>query len=72
MYVCLCRGVTDGDIKQAVAAGASSMKALRQCLGVCSECGKCGACARNILRESLYEQDMPTPLPEHALIPATP
>lgn len=71
MYVCLCRGVTDGDIKHAVAEGASSMRALRQCLGVCSECGKCGSCARDILRQSLDQQDMPNATPEPMLMSAT-
>jgi bacterioferritin-associated ferredoxin len=57
MYVCLCRGVTDRQIREAVAQGASSMRALRQRLGVCSECGRCGACTRSLLTESLGQED---------------
>ncbi|MFN2350229.1 MAG: (2Fe-2S)-binding protein [Thioalkalivibrio sp.] len=71
MYVCLCRGVTEADIEQAVAEGASSMRALRQCLGVCSECGKCGSCARDILRKTLSQQDIPTSVPAPLLMSAT-
>lgn len=56
MYVCLCGGVTDRDIREAVAEGASSMRALRQRLGVCSECGRCGACTRSLLTESLGQE----------------
>ncbi len=52
MYVCLCRGVTDTHIRQAVAAGARSMRELRMELGVCSSCGRCGQHAREILTEA--------------------
>ena len=55
MYVCLCRGVTERQIREAVAEGASSMRALRVRLGVCSDCGRCGSCARSVLAESLQE-----------------
>ncbi len=50
MYVCLCKGVTDRQIRKAVGEGASRMRDLRRDLGVCSECGKCGECARDLLR----------------------
>jgi bacterioferritin-associated ferredoxin len=68
MYVCLCRGVTDRHIREAVAEGASSMRALRVRLGVCSECDRCGSCARAVLAESL--QEAPASLCQDALTPA--
>lgn len=49
MYVCLCNGITDRQIRQAVEDGASSMRELRQQLGVCGNCGRCGPEARDIL-----------------------
>jgi bacterioferritin-associated ferredoxin len=52
MYVCLCRGVTDNQIKAAVYDGASSVQDLRRCLGVASQCGKCGITAKEILNET--------------------
>lgn len=51
MYVCLCHAITDTQIRTAVAEGVTSMRELRQRLGVCSSCGKCGPCAQRMLRE---------------------
>ena len=53
MYVCLCKGITDTQIRAAVHDGASSMQGLRNTLGVVSQCGKCGMMARDIVRDSL-------------------
>lgn len=41
MYVCLCKAVTDGQIRSAVATGMTSMRELRECLGVASDCRGC-------------------------------
>ena len=53
MYVCLCKGITDTQIRAAVQDGATSMREVRNTLGVASQCGKCGVLARDIVRESL-------------------
>jgi bacterioferritin-associated ferredoxin len=53
MYVCLCKGITDTQIRAAVQDGASSIQELRNTLGVASQCGKCGILARDIVRDSL-------------------
>jgi bacterioferritin-associated ferredoxin len=53
VYVCLCKPVTDRQIHRAVAAGARSLRDLRERLGVASGCGRCAACARSCLREAL-------------------
>tara|TARA_R110001599_G_scaffold353408_3_gene592088 strand:+ start:9997 stop:10203 length:207 start_codon:yes stop_codon:yes gene_type:complete len=53
MYVCLCKGITDTQIRAAVRDGARSMQELRNTLGVASQCGKCGILARDIVRDSL-------------------
>ena len=53
MYVCLCKGITDTQIRAAVADGASSLREVNSALGVASQCGKCGITARDIVRESL-------------------
>ncbi|MCB1703119.1 MAG: bacterioferritin-associated ferredoxin [Pseudomonadales bacterium] len=53
MYVCLCKGITDSQIRAAVQDGASSMRELRNMLGVASQCGKCGILTRDIVRDSL-------------------
>ncbi len=51
MYVCLCKAVTDGQIRQAKADGVENLKALRRCLGVPGQCGRCARHARDVLRE---------------------
>ena len=53
VYVCLCKGITDTQIRAAVADGASSLREVHNTLGVASQCGKCGIIARDIVRESL-------------------
>ncbi|MDY6842310.1 MAG: bacterioferritin-associated ferredoxin [Pseudomonadota bacterium] len=52
MYVCLCHGVTDREIREAAENGVSSMHQLGQELGVGTQCGRCACTAREILRES--------------------
>jgi bacterioferritin-associated ferredoxin len=53
MYVCICKGITDTQIRAAIEAGASSLRELHRALGVASQCGKCGELARDIVRDSL-------------------
>ncbi len=53
MIVCICNNISDRDIRKAVAAGMSTMRELRQNLGVATCCGKCDPCARQVLRECL-------------------
>ena len=55
MYVCLRKGITDTQIRAAVQHGASSLREVRNHLGVASQCGKCGVLAREIVRASLSE-----------------
>ncbi len=51
MYVCVCRAVTDRQIREAAAAGARTLEDLRRDLGVASECGNCATFARQYLKE---------------------
>lgn len=41
MYICLCNGITDKQIRRAIAGGAKSLQCLRDELGVASQCGGC-------------------------------
>ena len=52
MYVCLCTGVTDREIREAAENGISSMRQLGKELGVGRQCGRCACTAREILRDS--------------------
>lgn len=55
MYVCICRAVTDRQIRAAAEAGVRTMRDLRKALGVCSDCGKCGPCAKDLLEAAKQE-----------------
>jgi bacterioferritin-associated ferredoxin len=55
MYVCLCTGVTDGQIRDAIYEGCCSYKEVRQATGVASQCGKCACLAKEVVRETLTE-----------------
>lgn len=41
MYICNCHGVRESEISQTIQSGATTLKALRQALGVGTCCGKC-------------------------------
>ena len=51
MYICICKKITDSQIKQAIDDGLTTMKDLRRELDIASECGKCGKCTRNLLKK---------------------
>lgn len=51
MYVCICRQITDNQIRDICRDGASSLTDLRTKLGVASECGKCGKLAQSLVKE---------------------
>jgi len=55
MYVCLCQGITDGQIRQATRQGCANFRELRSRLGVASQCGKCARSAKQIMRECQRE-----------------
>ena len=61
MYVCICKAVTENQIRAAVHEGASSLGELRQCLGVAGNCGTCAPTAEEILEEG-RDQSMTAPL----------
>jgi bacterioferritin-associated ferredoxin len=52
MYVCLCNGITDRQIRSAVADGARCLSDLQSTLGVATCCGRCADCATGIVREA--------------------
>lgn len=53
MYVCLCQGVTDGQIRDAIYEGCCSYRAVREATGVATQCGKCACVAKQVVRETL-------------------
>ncbi len=53
MYVCICKGITDSQIRDAVTQGASTLRHVRQTLGATSQCGKCARLTKDIIDETL-------------------
>ncbi len=52
MYVCVCKAVTDTQIKRAMSQGACSRRELFKCLGVGGDCGKCNPHIRELLNDN--------------------
>jgi bacterioferritin-associated ferredoxin len=56
MYVCICKGIREVDIRNLASTDPGlRMRDLRARLGVCSECGKCGQRALGLLRDRREE-----------------
>ena len=49
MFVCICNAITDHEIKETIAAGASTMSDLQAQLGVATCCGCCSELAASFL-----------------------
>ncbi|ODS63709.1 MAG: bacterioferritin [Arenimonas sp. SCN 70-307] len=62
MYVCLCHGVTDSDIRRAAEAGCGSLAELTMRTGLGSGCGTCGEMASEILAEASAPKPFPLPV----------
>ena len=64
MYVCICKSITDAQIRHAVNEGACSMRELCQNLGACSQCGRCAQHVLSELRQALATpESQPLPRP---------
>ncbi len=56
MFVCLCNGVTDTQIKQAVQNGCDSLKKIKDSTGAMTQCCKCcDQCKEILVTEKLTE-----------------
>jgi len=60
MYVCICKAVTDKQIRRAAARGVDNLYELREALGVASGCGSCASVAEAILSEGHAKSAQPT------------
>lgn len=58
MYICICKGVTDHAIREAVLQGAERMRDLKTCLGVTEQCGICACHAKMVLDQALMQQQV--------------
>lgn len=62
MFICLCNGITDSQIRRAASDGITSLDALKDELGVASQCGQCSDAAIAVLAETVAARDAATPL----------
>ena len=58
MYVCLCKGVSDKAIRQAVAQGARSWRDVREQTGCATQCGKCACMAKTIAHDAMAQEGL--------------
>lgn len=56
MYVCICNGITDRQIREAAQAGASDLSDLSAMTGCSTVCGSCGELALEILESTRRQQ----------------
>lgn len=62
MYVCICNGVTDRDIRHAVEAGCRSVPELTMRTGAGASCGSCLDLAAQLMEEVRAVRELPLPL----------
>ena len=58
MYICICKAVTDGQIRAAVEDGVTSISGLRKTLGCSTQCGKCARHVKQIRDETLGAMEL--------------
>jgi len=66
VYVCLCNGVTDRDIRQAAEAGCRSVPELTMRTGAGANCGSCLEMAAQLLEDARATAAFPLPVLQHA------
>jgi bacterioferritin-associated ferredoxin len=55
MLVCICKGITDKDIENAVHEGATGFGDVHAALGIGSSCGQCATYAKNLVKETISQ-----------------
>jgi bacterioferritin-associated ferredoxin len=60
MYICICKSVTDKQIRRAAANGVDNLYELRETLGVAAGCGRCASMAKDVLDKANGCQSQPT------------
>lgn len=56
MYVCLCKNVTDHQIRQTVEDGARSWREVQRVTGCGTQCGKCACTGKDITRKAIRDE----------------
>jgi bacterioferritin-associated ferredoxin len=62
MYICICNGVTDHDIRDAAEAGCRSVAELTMRTGAGANCGSCLDMAGDLLEAARTVRELPLPV----------
>ena len=60
MFVCVCNGITERQIREEIVRGASTLAELTAALGIASGCGTCADYARQLLEASPAVRELQT------------
>lgn len=55
MFVCVCQGITDQQIRKAVQQGQGSLAQLKAQWGLSQQCGHCSKMAKQIINQELMK-----------------
>ncbi|CAG8999821.1 MAG: Bacterioferritin-associated ferredoxin [Candidatus Celerinatantimonas neptuna] len=56
MFVCLCQGITDTQIRQAVRQGQVTFSQIKRELNVAMQCGRCRKMTQHIINQEIEAQ----------------
>ncbi|MET0660803.1 MAG: (2Fe-2S)-binding protein [Steroidobacteraceae bacterium] len=59
MYVCVCRAISERQIRESVHRGASSLEEVKRLLPVASCCGCCEETARELVQSEVRSKAQP-------------
>ena len=62
MYVCVCKAITDKELRLAIEEGANTTQSLREKLGCINKCGMCEQQVCEI-RDQVVNKNLETALP---------
>lgn len=57
MYVCICNGIREKDVKKAVNSGATTVGRVFKSQGCKAECAQCVNCIRNVIDSETCENE---------------
>jgi bacterioferritin-associated ferredoxin len=55
MYICVCKAVTDTQLRTAIDNGVCTRRQLVHCFGVGKDCGKCNKDVKQLLKEYSHQ-----------------
>ena len=59
MYVCICKGITDKQIKELVIEqGAGSIRELKKYIDIASQCGTCTKITQHIIDTTIVDESL--------------